>query len=106
MLNFRYCTSEVCVGVMPLEERACPEDGFVIDYPTSLKWMRQGRPGHLQFAPPDGSQATDEQFALIDHFRRQVVVKEQEQLFMSQDFLLPCFAIDGLELVELLMAKV
>ncbi len=45
-------------------------------------------------------QAADEEFALVDHLRGQVVVEVDEELFVADDFVLPAGAVDLLELVE------
>jgi hypothetical protein len=45
-------------------------------------------------------QAADEEFALVNHLRWEVVVEQEEELFVAHDFLLPLGAVDGLQLVE------
>src|SRR5437868_15502744 len=45
----------------------------------------------------------DEQFALVDHFRRQVIVEFDEQLFVAQNLLLPSGGIELLQFVELVL---
>jgi len=42
------------------------------------------------------SQSANQQFALVNHFRRKVRVQFNKELFMVNDFMLPGFAIDFL----------
>ena len=43
-----------------------------------------------------GSDAADQQFALVNNLGRQMVVEFDEQLFVADHFLAPGFAIEGL----------
>ena len=50
--------------------------------------------GSNYLAHGDSSQPADQQLALIDHFGRKVRVKQNEQLLVADDFLLPCIVVD------------
>jgi hypothetical protein len=47
-----------------------------------------------------GLEATDEEFALVDHLGGEMVVEGEEELFVAHDLLLPLGSVDSLELVE------
>src|SRR5262249_46301093 len=51
-------------------------------------------------------QATDKQLAFVDHFGGEMIVQMQEQLLVTEHFRRPQFAIEGLELLELLLLKI
>src|SRR5438445_3035418 len=51
-------------------------------------------------------QATDEEFAFVDHFFREMVVEFDEELFVVDDFTAPGFAVEFLESVEFLARKI
>ena len=72
---------------------------IIIPDPTANRaaTVRERRRGPLQPA--------DQQFALVDHFRRQMVVQIDEQLLVVDDFRAPGGAIEGLQLLELLLRK-
>src|SRR5690606_15617929 len=51
-------------------------------------------------------QPADQELALVDHFRRQVVVQVEEEFLVADDLAAPGVAIDLLEFLELLLRKV
>ena len=56
----------------------------------------------LNYADSLRLQPANEQFAFVDHLRRQVIVQIDEQLFMADDLSAPGLAIDFLQLFEFL----
>ena len=48
------------------------------------------------------SQPADEEFALVDHLGRQMIVEVDEELFVADDLSAPELAVDGLQLLKLL----
>ena len=52
------------------------------------------------------SDTADQQFALVDHLRRQVVVQVDEQFLVAEDFLAPRGAVHFLHLLEILAREV
>ena len=57
-------------------------------------------------APGQSLEAADKEFAFIDHLGGEVVVKGEEEFFVTHDFALPGIAIDGLELSKLVVGEV
>src|SRR6185312_827280 len=75
--------------------------GCVSRYPVpSWIWDRRVK-RRLQRQPPRGGlEAADEEFALVDHLGREVVMEEEEEGLVIHDLMTPLGTVDLLELVE------
>src|SRR5580658_802808 len=70
---------------------------------TSWPWLMP----HSGFLPAasDGLQPANQQFALVDHLRWQMVMQVEEEFLVADHLSPPCGAIHGLELFKLLARK-
>src|SRR5271154_6733178 len=70
-------------------------------HPKSAKTLEKTPKHHAEkvseFPPPPAiSETADQEFPLVDHLRRQMVVEREEELFVAHNLLTPLGAVDGL----------